>query len=245
MRIKFRNSKDVWIFVGVIAAITTIASLLSILLLFLIGGEAAFNMQNAIIFASTLPLIISVPISLWFGRTGMNLTLAQTELQRLADTDPLTGLSNRRSFFADANQVVADSSKPCALLVIDADHFKDLNDNYGHAVGDTALVNIADVLRSSFRDTDLICRVGGEEFAVLLPGASSDQATTIAQRVVDAVADSPIVAGNAIITYSVSCGVAEARRGEALADLFKRADDAMYAAKECGRNQVALHEQAA
>ena len=145
MHIKFRNSKDVWIFAGIVSVITTAASLLSILLLYLIGGETAFNMQNAIVFAATLPLVMSVPISLWFGRTGMNLTLAQTELQRLADTDPLTGLSNRRAFFADANEVVSNSTKPCALLVIDADHFKDLNDNYGHAIGDRANRVVLDI----------------------------------------------------------------------------------------------------
>ena len=244
MRIKFRNQRDVWIFAGVVTLIATAVSLLSILLLYLTRGETAFGLNNAILFASILPGLISIPITHWIGRTGINLTKAQTELRRLADTDPLTALSNRRSFFAEANELVSAGPRPCALLVIDADHFKDLNDNYGHAVGDAALVNIADVLRNSFRGSDLICRVGGEEFAVLLPGVSIEQAKTMAQRVVDAVADSPIVAGNAIITYSVSCGVAQADPGEELAELFKRADDAMYAAKKYGRNRVALHEAA-
>lgn len=245
MRIRFRNKKDVWVSAGIISLIACGSSQLAVFLLYLAGGADAFHMENAMLTALILPVLISVPITYFIGRTGIYLNEAQGELRRLADTDPLTGLSNRRSFFAEAKEVVEGGQRPCALLVLDADHFKDLNDNYGHAVGDAALISIADVLRSSFRSSDLICRVGGEEFAVLLPGISIEQATKMAQRLVDSVADSPLTIGNAIITYSVSCGVAGARANEELSEFFKRADDAMYAAKRFGRNRVVQHDQAA
>ncbi|NKB98379.1 MAG: diguanylate cyclase [Pseudomonadales bacterium] len=245
MRLNFRNNRDILLFAGVVAAISSLASLFAVLVVYLTGGQHAFHLENAITFAGVVPMLIAVPISFWVGRTGLRLTEAQKNLRRLADTDPLTGLRNRRSFFSAASEIVASPERPCSLLVIDADHFKDLNDNYGHAVGDAALVNIAEVLRNSFRASDLTCRVGGEEFAILLPGIARDGAMVMAQRVLDSVSDSPIVAGNAIITYSVSCGIAEAEAGEALPELFKRADDAMYQAKEEGRNRVALHEAAA
>lgn len=243
--LNFCNNRDVCLFAGVVAAISSLAALLAVLVVYLAGGPTAFKLENAITFAGVVPILISVPISLWVGRTGIRLRDAGIHLRQLADTDPLTGLRNRRSFFAAATEIVASSQKPCSLLVIDADHFKDLNDNYGHAVGDLALVNIADVLRDSFRASDLTCRVGGEEFAILLPGITHDKAARMGQRLVDSVADSPIVAGNAIITYSISCGIAEAQVGEALPELFKRADDAMYRAKKEGRNRVALHAAAA
>ncbi len=243
MRLRFESDRDVWLFAGGVAIVSSFVSLLGIFLIYVIWGRSGFELENAIVFAGLLPIFVAGPISVWVGRTGLQLTRAQQNLRRLADTDPLTGLSNRRFFFSSASNILSshqDSQRESTLLIIDADHFKDLNDQYGHAAGDRALINIAEVLLASFRESDLTCRVGGEEFAVLLPGVATDRAKYMAQRVLDKIADSPIVYGNAIITFSVSCGITSIRPGDTLAGAFKRADDAMYRAKEQGRNRIEL-----
>jgi diguanylate cyclase (GGDEF)-like protein len=195
-----------------------------------------------------VPILIAIPICAYMAGQSLDLYIAQQELRRLANTDPLTGLPNRRSFFHAAEILLAEAAAekmPCALLVIDADHFKDINDSFGHAVGDRALVAIADALRAKFRQSDLICRVGGEEFAILLRDMEARSAHPMADRVVKSIANSPLVEENAIIEYSVSCGVADTSTTYHLSSLFKHADVAMYTAKDRGRNRVALMEVAA
>ena len=243
MNLSIKNQRDVIAYTAGITVFSILVSEASIVALYLVGGVAAFTIKNAIIFAIILPLIIAVPITYAICTMSLRLANTKAELQKLADTDPLTRLRNRRSFFAAAEaslQSALSDGSPCALMVIDADHFKDLNDSYGHAVGDRALVAIADVLRENFRQSDYLCRVGGEEFAVLLHDIDSKDAQPLAQRLVNAVQNSPIVESNAIIEYSVSCGIADTGASYELATLFKAADDAMYVAKRQGRNRVAL-----
>ncbi len=248
MGFRFQSSKDVAVFTLSVTLLAIVASEVSIGLLYLFGGPGAFHHVNAMIFAAIVPAIIGIPICLAIARMSLTLSRAQTELQQLADTDPLTQLPNRRSFFHQADACLKgqrECNQPAALMVIDADHFKELNDNFGHAVGDQALVVIAQVLRDSFRQSDLICRVGGEEFAVLVPGMTMADAKTLASRVVDKVAASPLLTDTAVIEFSVSCGVADTHTSFDLAALFKAADDAMYIAKSQGRNRVVLRTVAA
>lgn len=243
-----RSNRDVWLYTFCISLVATLATGAALLLLYIYQGPGGFNMQNAIIFASFLPSLISTPISLAILRMALKLSSTQAELKRLANTDPLTQLDNRRSFFFAAEHCLAEAASAdshAALLVFDADHFKDLNDNYGHAAGDQALVSIAAVLRANFRSEDLICRVGGEEFAVLIPGVDAQTAEPLAQRLVDSIANAPLTLNGAIIEYSVSCGIADTSQTYDLAALFKTADDAMYLAKQQGRCRVALHKLAA
>lgn len=243
MGLQIHTGRDVLLFVVSISLVSTLMSETAVFLLYTIAGRSAFHLENAILFAGLVPVLISVPITYVVARMSQRLTLAQSELRALADTDPLTQLSNRRSFFKAAEQTLDEQKargKHTTLLVIDADHFKELNDSFGHAVGDKALVVIADVLRESFRETDLTCRVGGEEFAVLLPGMTMTDAHDLAERVVDRVADSPLFESNTVIEFSVSCGIADTTTSFDLAALFKAADDAMYVAKSKGRNQVSL-----
>ncbi len=237
-----RSSRDVWLFTLTIGVIATMLTQLILAGIYLIGGPEAFHMHNAIIMCAIAPMAISCPITFCIARMSQQLNLSQVELQRLADTDPLTQLPNRRVFFQAADLALKQAAKrgsAITLLIIDADHFKDLNDSYGHTTGDKALVAIARVLKTNFRPHDLISRVGGEEFAVLLMDTDVDRAQVLAQRVVDKVAASPLSEPNAIIEYSVSCGIADTRSGYELQSLFKAADDAMYTAKERGRNRVA------
>ena len=243
---QIRTQSDVWIFTGAIALISSVSSELGVAGMYLIAGEDGFHLRNAIIMAGLMPIVIAVPITFYVARMSLALSNTQRQLRLLAETDPLTGLPNRRSFFRVAECVLKNNDTASAsLLVIDADHFKELNDSYGHAVGDKALVAIADILRSSFRRSDLICRVGGEEFAVMLPGVDRFKAALLATRVVKKVAASPLSEPGAIIEYSVSCGVADTSQGADMQALFKAADDAMYLAKRQGRNRVTLLRKAA
>jgi len=169
---------------------------------------------------------------------------AQRERRRdAAYTDHLTGLANRRALF-EAAQLELDRSRvnprPTALLVIDADHFKAINDRHGHPGGDAVLRHLAGILGDSFREVDLVARIGGEEFAVLLPSTGLARANTVAERLRASVAASAASFDDNRIDYAVSIGVAVASDGGASVDLLlKHADAALYTAKRAGRNRVA------
>jgi diguanylate cyclase (GGDEF)-like protein/PAS domain S-box-containing protein len=163
----------------------------------------------------------------------------EAELQRQAAEDRLTGLYNRLRFDELLAQELTGVAREdsLSLLMLDIDHFKSVNDTYGHEVGDQALQAVARVLRGGIRRGDSVARWGGEEFTVLLPGADAQGAAHLAEELRAAVAATPIpdVAG-----VHVSIGVAELRPGEQEKDLVRRADGALYAAKQAGRNRVVV-----
>jgi diguanylate cyclase (GGDEF)-like protein/PAS domain S-box-containing protein len=163
-------------------------------------------------------------------------------LEHLANTDSLTGVSNRR-FFIDAVEYELLRSKrsgsPAALLMIDIDHFKQVNDKFGHAVGDTVIKHIVDLSFGCLRRTDHIGRLGGEEFAILLPETDSDGAGVFASRLREIIAATPTHTSENEITTTVSIGVALLTTNDTDANsILKRADMALYKAKERGRNCV-------
>lgn len=241
MGMRLSKNVDVWKFVVPIAFVCIFVSELFIVGMYAIAGPEAFRFRNILIMGLVVPTLISVPITLWVARLNLKLHRAHSKLQVLADTDALTDLPNRRQFFNAAQPLLdrcAASDQQATLLIIDADHFKDLNDSYGHAAGDQALVVIADVLRETTRHSDLLSRVGGEEFAVLLPQTTAIQSHRLAERIVTNVTASPVTMEGAIIEFSVSCGIADTAVSFDLATLFTAADDAMYQAKKEGRNRV-------
>lgn len=156
--------------------------------------------------------------------------------------DHLTGVANRRAFFEAAElelQRNGHAPRPTALVLLDADHFKRINDRHGHAGGDAVLRRLGQLLAATFRQVDVVARVGGEEFAVLLPSSDADAAVAVAERLRRLVAGRPVAYDGADIAFTISAGVA-ACDGEALGldVLMKRADQALYAAKAAGRNRV-------
>ncbi len=165
------------------------------------------------------------------------------ELQALATTDPLTGCMNRRSFFA-AFETHWSSAKrynhALSVIMVDVDHFKKINDNHGHAVGDQVLRHVAELLRQLARETDVVCRYGGEEFCVLLPQINMDGAALAAERFRKGIESKPCAGIN--ITASVGCSSIEldARDPHALLD---QADKSLYAAKRSGRNRCVRADQ--
>lgn len=158
-------------------------------------------------------------------------------LNELARTDPLTGLHNRRAFDDGLElelAVVERTQSPLSLLVLDVDHFKQINDSFGHDAGDKVLRSIAQVLSGCVRIIDIVARVGGEEFAVILPHTDATGAHEVAQRMRVAVAQASWL----VQPTTVSIGAASLRNAETASSLVARADAALYAAKKSGRNRV-------
>ena len=169
------------------------------------------------------------------NRLGMLRVMAETQLQ--ASTDGLTGLMNRRSF-ENRVRALRSTGVDFAFVMADLDHFKVLNDTHGHDAGDRALRIFADALRRELRSEDLVCRHGGEEFAVVLPGAESHQAIEGMGRVREALAQ--LTSRGDTPTFTASFGVAHSSDADDLDDLVGRADAALFMAKDAGRDRTCL-----
>ncbi len=199
-----------------------------------------FEVATGIVFLATaLGLGFSV-----FWMTSMQLRL---DLERLASTDPLTGVFNRRSFMAQCEQElqrVARSGEPVSLALIDLDHFKLVNDLHGHDTGDAALCAVASQLKGTVREKDILGRWGGEEFIVLLSGASAEQAMDVARRLQSCVASISLAQPKSErlgppIRLAISAGVATASGAvHDIGDLIRQCDEALYCAKAAGRNRI-------
>lgn len=166
----------------------------------------------------------------------------EQRLLDLASTDGLTGLANRMKltevFERERSHALRDN-KPLSLVVLDLDHFKRINDQFGHDGGDQVLRHVADLLPGRLRETDLLCRLGGEEFALLLPGANLDQAAELADTLRQYLCDTPLQRNHDSIKLTFSAGVAAlGEDGATLNELLLTADRRMYEAKGGGRNQV-------
>lgn len=176
-----------------------------------------------------------------FGFVLMSKQRDDARMERLATTDELTGLLNRRAFCAqaDAARMLALRQRhPIALLMLDIDHFKQLNDRFGHATGDEALASFAATCGGVLRAHDILGRTGGEEFALVLPGSDMPSALHAAERLRQAVADIRLLTCGNHYTMTVSIGVVVLEAEEELAEALVRADHALYAAKRGGRNRV-------
>ncbi|RYC31794.1 PleD family two-component system response regulator [Lichenibacterium minor] len=168
--------------------------------------------------------------------------IMQASLQ-MAVTDPLTGLHNRRyleSHLGGLIDTAADGDKPLALMILDIDHFKAVNDTFGHDAGDDVLKAFAERVKTVIRGVDVFCRLGGEEFIIVMPDTSLDIAGRVAERVRQTVGGSPfaIEKGARQIPVTVSIGLAERRNGREADAMLKRADRALYRSKAAGRNRV-------
>ncbi|WP_299488407.1 diguanylate cyclase [Acaryochloris sp. IP29b_bin.137] len=180
-----------------------------------------------------------------FNSMAKSLEQSQQDLERLATLDGLTEVYNRREFNRWLSVEVERSKRdslPVSLIMVDIDHFKQLNDQYGHQVGDEALCLVAHLLRNEVRPGDIVSRYGGEEFAIILPKATINDSATVAHRIRREIAIQPIrISVDDRIHLTASLGLASfPDDGATEEDLLRRADQALYQAKKMGRNQVCL-----
>ena len=168
--------------------------------------------------------------------------LREEAIERAAECDGLTGLQNRRwldAVLPDWIERHARSGRPLSLALADLDHFKEMNDRHGHAVGDRALACVADALRSAVRQTDRIARYGGEEFAILLPDTDLERGSATCERLLERVCEVAVhdAEGRALAPLTISIGIAQWRDGLDGAAMLAAADAALYRAKRAGRNR--------
>jgi diguanylate cyclase (GGDEF)-like protein len=213
-------------------------------------GQPIFLIIPKILNIASGGLVMSILLLRWLPQAVNERKLLQldADLQRkLATIDSMTGLLNRRQFFVAA-EVERERSRryrrPLSMLMIDIDEFKSINDNFGHDVGDEVIVLVANVCQGLIRSTDLIARLGGEEFALLLPETGLKDAGDLAERLREAVSKIDLAEAGGAFTPTISIGVCEAPDGTPISDLLKWADVALYDAKQAGRNRVSLFDPA-
>jgi len=233
---------------AVAVAISAAMSLLSTALVFGLDMEATITVGAVYKFGMLAAVLVPLSICPLMRYPTIvavsDLDRAQEELRRVAQTDQLTGLLNRRGFSAAAQVAISSQRRnaPNAVLMLDADFFKDINDRFGHDFGDAALVHIANIIRDMSLGTPYIVgRRGGEEFIVLMPGAGKTKAASFAESVRAACAAGLLTYGakTALVTMSIGAASSEGRT-TSLASLISEADAALYQAKQDGRNRVVL-----
>lgn len=174
-----------------------------------------------------------------------NLTVGryQRQLEEMATTDKLTGLANRQAFELIADQMLRSARRrkvPISAVVMDIDHFKEINDGHGHMVGDAVIKMVASATAENIRESDSICRWGGEEFLILMSDCDAAAAAEAAETIRRAIATHVMNVDRKTITVTASFGVAQYQEGEPQGHFIRRADDALYAAKASGRNRVEM-----
>ena len=222
-----------------------------------IRGVTALFEQTPIRFFSDplnswLSLVLVVSIMIWTfyffflnsARLERELETARAELDLVSRTDPLTQLYNRRHFDEQANlefQRAIRYKYPLAFIVLDLDNLKTINDNYGHAIGDSVLSNLSENLRSQIRPFDLLARLGGDEFSIMLVDTNQEEAYSTAKRICEWISRTPVVYDSYSIQISVSIGVTMVRPEDNDLDrILERTDSALYRAKKQGRNCVVI-----
>jgi diguanylate cyclase (GGDEF)-like protein len=188
------------------------------------------------------PTLLVAPATLVVTVAMLSTALMRSDLEHRSEAviDPLTGMLNRNALSSrvgELEQQSALSGEPIGLILADLDHFKQVNDSLGHAIGDAVLKDVSYVLRKQLRAFDLAYRLGGEEFLVLLPGADSSQTHALAEELREAVSARSVGGG---VEVTLSLGVSASERGEAFdyAVVFAEADAALYEAKRSGRDRV-------
>jgi diguanylate cyclase (GGDEF)-like protein len=203
--------------------------------------ERALQRTQQIALALALALLLATGLYAW------NKWKLARHLRALAMVDDLTRIANRRAILALGEDLLRQArlaGADLSLLLIDIDHFKDINDQLGHAVGDRVLRHIALLIGNVLRPRDGLGRLGGEEFLALLPATSGDAAVVLAERVRTSIAAATLAAHTQPVRLTISVGVATAGRVETLARVLERADHALYRAKSDGRNRVCIADEA-
>lgn len=232
-------ARRVMFWTALITVLSVVASdLMSIVLLSVLGN--GINMAG-LVAATVLPIILGGPMMFYQALRHQQLRVANSRLDILASTDWLTDCLNRRAFTDRSSRILDPSSgHGGTLLVVDADHFKCVNDRFGHEAGDAALQLLAATIRSAVRQGDLVGRLGGEEFGIFLVDADYETAVILAERIRARVAGVAFMPDGDRHALSVSIGGATAGDRVRFTELFRIADQQLYGAKDRGRNRIEL-----
>ena len=232
--------------VVIITSIAVTASLVTTLttVTFLAGQGYTLHTEIAVLLSTGIPLLVAPPIAWYLVGLLLRVYRVEQEMRALASYDSLTGLPSRHAFFDNANNYVSLAKrerKTFSVMIIDLDHFKSINDRYGHPAGDAVLKLFADVVNSVARRSDIIGRLGGEEFAIVLPSTSTSEALEFSERLHHAISQAVLKYKGSAIRYTASIGLSEydTESEDSIDDLLARADLALYQAKQSGRNQTA------
>jgi diguanylate cyclase (GGDEF)-like protein len=208
-------------------------------------GAPKDYLQASAFLAWIVPINTCLQCGAMVAYVWMTSSLLRLDLQVQASTDPLTGLLNRRSFGLDAERALsrcAQQSRPLSAFVLDLDDFKPINDSLGHKCGDRTLIAVAECLKHSMRASDLLARIGGDEFAVILPNTPLVAAQQIVERLRTTVEALDIVDDDIHVRVTASFGLAQTKAFSSLEHLVARCDKALYAAKRAGGNTVAVED---
>ncbi len=226
------------------AAVTGAAVVVSVLLAAALQvAVGSRDFAFGIVLAVVVPLLVAPGPAYWLASAMVELNRARAEMREQLRYDSLTGVCTRRYFYELLEQEIARCRRhgiPVSVLLADLDHFKRINDRYGHHAGDAALRRFAAVVRALVRTSDIVGRLGGEEFALVMPHCPSAEAQHSAERLSAAVEANHLEYEGHRIVLTVSIGVATLAVGEDADALMRGADQALYAAKNAGRNRVAV-----
>jgi diguanylate cyclase (GGDEF)-like protein len=216
------------------------AIVLGYALLIAVGrGEASTSLEGLLVGAAAITAVV---VLRQMRVTAENVRLL-TELHHLAEVDDLTAMLNRRSFFETGERLFRRSEhldRPLAVLMLDIDHFKAVNDTFGHGAGDEVLASVAARTRAQLRETDVVGRYGGDELAVIMPDCEVEEAYEVAERIRRAVGSTPVLTGEGVVSATLSIGVSAAAGSPSLAAALGRADAGLYEAKRAGRGRTAV-----
>jgi diguanylate cyclase len=255
------------VFIPIRFIMTFSAALYGVLIIVLTGYLRGYSTSNLI----SLFVILLLPVgvgaltihrlgvmhrreyALWIQSQTINRQLEEeinrrikleAALKEMAATDPLTGLYNRREYdmlFQHEMERANRLNTPLSVGIIDLDHFKQVNDTYGHAAGDEVLKRTARLFRENLRTMDVVGRWGGEEFIIMLPEIAIDQAQMTCNRLLTALAATDIDVGSASIKITATIGITQLLPGDKMDEIISRADEALYKGKEAGRNRVEIN----
>jgi diguanylate cyclase len=232
-----RRSSALKVFIFMAAAVTVAQGLRAALLSAMSGDQAMATVAQGLLTGTGAVTLVYLGLLLTFERTERNVRISQRRLKFLADTDILTGVPNRRHFHERAERALSETSVTRnALLMFDIDHFKQVNDRLGHAAGDEALRQVALCTRQTLRSVDVAGRLGGDEFGVLLPATSIEEAMAVASRIVERLEQRQLAPH--LVRLSLSFGVVQMAANETITDGLRRADQALYEAKRQGRGRA-------
>lgn len=218
--------------------------------IFLTEAEADKGLSNgmSMFIAIAIPLLVTPMVSWALIGLILKIDRLEEEMRSLARIDFLTGLLSRQAFFNDFKSYITLSMREpivFSVLVIDLDKFKDINDKYGHPAGDEILKDFSTRINTTIRKSDLVGRIGGEEFAIMLPDTTVDKAYQLSERLHSVIRESSVIYEDSPIKYTVSIGLVSSssfasEKIECIENILKQADKALYQAKEKGRNCTAI-----